>query len=597
VNRRTLLVAGATAIAGCGASSDRERTGDPSATAATTRRPTTAPAPPVDVRYAVSLADGAAVRVTVTVERPDGTDLRLVRSDPSGYDVSWVETEGLEQTSEGWRLPAAVGTGRLVAVLARPAATRYDTVAETWALVERSTVRHLLAVDSDAPVSRSVAVPGPGHVGTVALLVGDHERTCLSIDGSTVTAVAPPSADRQRRPGAVRTGVESLLAARRSLGLDAGDVNAFAIPGFEVDVEGERSGLALGDTDFLAAADGAVRFGYFGEGLTDYPLFEPADDFPWRPESIVIYLSLLHDRNERDGYDEREYLRRLARFDPDADVPGVPEMAALDAMLRAETDGRRWFLDVVYGLNALSRLPATTRTTAESRLPFTDTVSREDFERLVAAIAGRERDGWLADRFWPGAVDPTTEPGLASLSLRPLPAALQEIESTWVHEYVHLTQRFSVGPEMQWFVEASANYLTGLHLLYEGQTRFMEFHERYDRDFDGPAPVDRGPLEGYAVDRVLCGLDAEIRRASGDETLLSVVRAMNDTGDTVDRDTFAALVADVAGISLDGWLDHHLTTSPSADIPDDPALFTDRDRFGLGMPRALDAGEFGCGGS
>jgi hypothetical protein len=589
-------VAGAAAVAGCGSSSERERTAaQPGSTG--TNRPTTTSTPAVDVRYAVSLADGAAVRVTATVVRPVGVDLRLVRSDPSGYGVRRVETDGLEQTPEGWRLPAGVETGRVTFVLVRPATTRYDTVTEAWALVERSTVRNLLAVDSDGPVSQSVAVPGPGYVGPVALFIGDHDRTCLSADGATVTAVAPPPTDRERRPGAVRTSVESLRTARRSLGLDAGDVNAFAIPGFEVDIEGERRGLALGDTDFLAAADGTVRFGYFGEGLTDYPLFDPAPDLPLRPEFLGMYLSLLHDWDGRDGDDEREYLRRLARLDPDAEVPALPEMAALDAMLRAETDGRRWLLDVVYGLNALSRLPATLRTRAESRLPFVDTVSREDFERLIAAVVGRARDGWLADRFWPGAVDPTTEPRLASLSFRAPPAALQEIESTWIHEYVHLAQRFSVGPEMQWFVEASANYLTGLHLLYEGQTRFATFHGRYDRDLDGPAPVDRGPLGGYAVDRVLCGLDAEIRRTSGDETLLAVFRAMNDHGDTVDRDTFAAIVADVAGTSLEGWLDRHLTASPSADIPDDPALFADRDRFGLGMPRALDAGEFGCGGS
>lgn len=387
-----------------------------------------------------------------------------------------------------------------------------------------------------------------------------------------------------------------MRAARRTLGLDAGDVNVLSLPGYEVEIEGERRGLALGDTDLLVAADETVRFGYFGEDLADHPPFEPADDLPLRPEPFGMYLALLHDHATDGRSDRRGYLERLARFDPDGAVPGLPELAALDATLRDATDGRRWLLDVLYGLNALSDHPHSPRVTARSRLPFVASVSRADLERLVAAIAGRERDGWFADRFWPGAVDPTAEPGLADLGFRYPSSRLDEIEQTWVHEYVHLTQRLSVAPEMAWFVEASANYLAGLHQLYEGTVRFGAFYERYDRDLDGPAPVDRGSLGGYAVDRVLCGLDAEIRRASGDRTLLAVVRAMNDHDGRIDRGTFAALVADAAGTSLDGWLDRHLTRSPAAAIPNEPALFTDRDRFDLGLPRALGAGTYGCDG-
>jgi hypothetical protein len=436
---------------------------------------------------------------------------------------------------------------------------------------------------------------GPGYLGKDVLLVGDHERTCAVAPESTVTAVTPPSAGRARRQGAVTEGLKELQAARRTLGFDAGDVTVFSTPGVEFTLaEGvSRSAVALNDTEFLINSAG-TNFQYFGEGLGHWPLFDPGEDFPVNPELFGVYLKMLFVYDVRGRYDEREYLESLSRWDPEG--PGLPEIAALDVMLRDVTDGRRWLLDVVWGLNALSDFPHSPRVNAQSKIPFVRSISRDDFERLIAAIAGRERDEWLAERFWPGGVDPTAAPRLADVSFAYPTTGLQEVESMWIHEYVHLNQRFSLGPKMRWFREASANYLSGLHQLYEGQTRFSTFYQRYNLNLDGPPPVERGFLGGYPVDRVLCGLDAEIRQTSGDATICSVFEAMNDHGDPVDLDAFSAIVAGVAGTSLDDWLDRHLTTSPSAEIPNDPTLFTDRERFDLSMPRALGPGGLDCDG-
>jgi hypothetical protein len=607
VKRRRFLATGAAVVSGCGESvTDRGTPGDEStngqsaSTATTTRTEPPASSSSVDVRYTASMADGAAVRVTVDVARAGEGSVRLARSDPSGYDVRLVTSDGLDGGDGGWKMADGAGTASATVTLTRtaeePAVGEFDTVTEEWALLGRATVRDVLSVDADAPVTRSIETAGPGYLGTDVLLVGDHERICSVAPESTVTAVTPPSSGRARRQGAVVEGLKEIRAARRTLGFDAGDVNVFSVPGFSVEIAAgtSRTGIALNDTEFLVGP-GGTNFQYFGGGLERWPLFDPGDDFPVNPELFGVYLKMLYAYDARGRYDESEYLELLSRWDPED--PGLPEIAALDVMLRDVTDGRRWLLDVVWGLNALSDFPHSPRINAQSDLPFVRSISRDDFERLIGAIAGRERDEWLADRFWSGDVDPTAEPRLADVSFAYPTTGLQEVESMWVHEYVHLNQRFTLGSKMEWFREASANYLSGLHQLYEGQTRFRTFYQRYDRDLDGPPPVERGFLGGYPVDRVLCGLDAEIRRASGDDTLLSVFEAMNDHGGPVDLDAFSAIVADVAGTSLDDWLDRHLTASPSAEIPNDPTLFSDRERFDLPMPRALGPGRLGCDGA
>jgi hypothetical protein len=606
VKRRGFLATGVAIVSGCGesvtgrgTSGDRSTNGRSASTATTTR--TEAPASPssVDVRYTASTADGAAVRVTVDVRREGDGPVRLVRSDPSGYAVRRIASDGLEGGGGVWEMADGAGTASATVTLTRtaeePEVGQFDTVTEEWALLGRGTVRSVLSVETDAPVTRSVETAGPGYLGEDVLLVGDHERTCAVAPETTVTVVTPPSSGRARRQGAVDEGLKQVLTARRTLGFDAGDVNVFSIPGFSAEIgEGiSRGAIALNDTEFLTNP-GGTNYQYFGEGLDDWPLFDPGDDFPVNPELFGVYLKLLYQYDVRERYDERGYVDVLSRFDHDG--VGLPEIAALDVMLRDVTGGRRWVLDVVWGLNALSDFPNSPRVNARSDLPFVRSISRDDFGRLIAAIAGRERDGWLAERFWSGGVDPTAEPRLADVSFAYPTTGLQEVESTWVHEFVHLNQRFSLGPKMQWFTEASANYLSGLHQLYEGQTRFETFYRRYNQDLGGATVADRGRLEGYGADRVLCGLDAEIRRASGDDTLPSVFRAMNDHGERIDVGTFAAIVADVAGTSLDGWLDGHLSEPPAADIPNEPTLFTDRERFDLPMPRELGPGRAGCDG-
>lgn len=155
---------------------------------------------------------------------------------------------------------------------------------------------------------------------------------------------------------------------------------------------------------------------------------------------------------------------------------------------------------------------------------------------------------------------------------------------TSLHEYVHLEQQFELSSDMEWFREASADYFARLYSLYTGSLEFNGFYSRQS-DFSTDQPLSsltnpQHPL-AYAAESLLAALDAKIRENSGDTTLTSVFRVMNDHDSPIDLDAFKNMVRDAAGQSLDQWLERNVTQLAQTTIPESEELFVDRNRFNI----------------
>jgi hypothetical protein len=149
---------------------------------------------------------------------------------------------------------------------------------------------------------------------------------------------------------------------------------------------------------------------------------------------------------------------------------------------------------------------------------------------------------------------------------------------TVFHEYAHTRQRYNVSERMDWFDEASADYVAPLLRLHAGHADFEEFHARVSSD-DYDSAVLSDPDRPVRADyekgpRVLAALDAKIRRATdGDAGVEDVWRRMNEHDGTVTYGDFQDIVADVAGTRMDSWLDTYATTDAVPDVPDDEQLY------------------------
>ena len=134
--------------------------------------------------------------------------------------------------------------------------------------------------------------------------------------------------------------------------------------------------------------------------------------------------------------------------------------------------------------------------------------------------------------------------------------------SVWIHEYLHIQQRFETAPEMQWFREASATYLAARML----EEQYFEVEEEdvlawivARDDFVGTALGDestwsRSNANYYRGARLLYAVDAAIRDGSGGEhTLVDVFRDMNRQKGPVTLDDFVHSVELHSG-NAEPWL-------------------------------------------
>jgi len=155
---------------------------------------------------------------------------------------------------------------------------------------------------------------------------------------------------------------------------------------------------------------------------------------------------------------------------------------------------------------------------------------------------------------------------------------------TWIHEYIHLEQGFSLGGDLTWFTEASAEYFEKLAGLYLGIYEFSRFykHVSYFSWSKPIANISYSPHpRAYDASALLGALDAEIRTSSGDTTLAAVFRSMNEYDGTISYDVFADLIAEAAGERLDEWLEANILESANTSMPNDVILFLDRDQYDI----------------
>lgn len=148
-----------------------------------------------------------------------------------------------------------------------------------------------------------------------------------------------------------------------------------------------------------------------------------------------------------------------------------------------------------------------------------------------------------------------------------------EVASVWIHEYVHARQNLSLGPDMRWFTEASATYLS--YRLLEEQYSEVSAADVRDRiaatpDHTGTTLANRSALAHTKVDyqrgsRLLYAVDATIRDGSdGNHTLVDVVRAMNHHDETVTVAEFVRIVERYAGTDA-GWIRGAITGTGDLD--------------------------------
>ena len=152
-------------------------------------------------------------------------------------------------------------------------------------------------------------------------------------------------------------------------------------------------------------------------------------------------------------------------------------------------------------------------------------------------------------------------------------AALSSPSNLWVHEYVHTRQSFSLGTGMQWFREASAGYFAAnaslRHDRIERTTVARAFtgKEFGNATLSNPATWSSHEVPYYRGPLVLWALDREIRSVTdGERDLRDVFERTNGHEGNVTYADFKHLVADVAGQSMDAWLDRYVTTTERPDV-------------------------------
>jgi hypothetical protein len=115
-------------------------------------------------------------------------------------------------------------------------------------------------------------------------------------------------------------------------------------------------------------------------------------------------------------------------------------------------------------------------------------------------------------------------------------ARLDKANSTWVHEYIHTRQEFSVDPQMKWFVEATAVYYATRSIYKEGRISDKVYHaalnpSRCENDMlAAPRRWSTAHVPYQKGSRVAAWLDKQLR-SKGFSTLADVFRLMNQVSD------------------------------------------------------------------
>ncbi len=145
-----------------------------------------------------------------------------------------------------------------------------------------------------------------------------------------------------------------------------------------------------------------------------------------------------------------------------------------------------------------------------------------------------------------------------------------------IHEYVHTRQSFGTTERTRWLTEATATFYGWSYAVRAGGADVGGFErEMASAKFEDAVLADRGAWKPAPVDyrkgaRVVAALDDRIRRATGGERSFDdVFHRLNARDGPLTHAAFRRVVSDVAGTSLDAWIDRYVTTGASPAYPDD----------------------------
>jgi hypothetical protein len=137
-----------------------------------------------------------------------------------------------------------------------------------------------------------------------------------------------------------------------------------------------------------------------------------------------------------------------------------------------------------------------------------------------------------------------------------------QVGSVWIHEFIHARQEFALAPDLRWFTEASATYLTyrAMEEQYDGVTetdvrnRITATADHTHASLANHSAGVRSRVDYERGTRLLYAVDAEIRAGSaGNRTLFDVFRAMNQQEGPISTDEFVRIVERHAGRDVE-WI-------------------------------------------
>jgi len=160
-------------------------------------------------------------------------------------------------------------------------------------------------------------------------------------------------------------------------------------------------------------------------------------------------------------------------------------------------------------------------------------------------------------------------------------ATLDEPNPAWLHEYVHVRQRFSSAatdttPKTAWLVEAQADYYAGLLAFERGDTDFGDFSALLERGERSPYAdgvlVDRSTWDDdrthYVKGALVYGeLDRRLRLATdGDRTLEDVFRSLNAQEGRITEADFLQTLEDYGGADVRAAAERYTRTEATPEM-------------------------------
>ncbi len=360
----------------------------------------------------------SGVAVTVTYDRGGGDATQVgvrVAFDPAPgvtalryrvpRDATVVATTGFRRDGDGplrWDGATADPSLRLTLRprFAAPDPGLYFTLAtDGWALFrdrERTSVRTAGTSGWQGPatpaVDRGVRTAGEGFVGARVVYLGPHDVRRRQVGETTVRAVVPDgglAADAGR-------ALDRLAFAARHLAIGAADRDVTAVVGPEPIYHGYVAGSNESAVDLVVSASERARSPddiWLHEYVHARQRWELGPDLRWFTEGSANYYAALVDLHLTGDYDafrgavttaesadavlaDAGPARTDARY-----TKGLRVAAALDAEIRAESDGAATLADVLARMNA-----------HEGRVDY------GEFVGFASSVAGTDLGGWL-DRY------------------------------------------------------------------------------------------------------------------------------------------------------------------------------------------------------